>query len=63
MYCKAYIAMNIVIGFCYPLYNVLLKQLLIQFVVDPRIYGKKATDIIEGMKKNPSIGIPPVLKR
>ena len=55
--------MNIVIGFCYPVCTVLLKQLLIHCVVDPRIYGEKATDIIEGMKKNPSIRIPPVLKR
>ncbi len=28
-----------------------------------RIYGEKAVDIIEGMKKNPAVGISPVLKR
>ena len=28
-----------------------------------RIYGDKATDIIEGLKKNPNIAIPVVLKR
>ena len=28
-----------------------------------RIYGEKAVDIIEGMKKSPAVGIPPVLKR
>lgn len=28
-----------------------------------RIYGEKANDIIDGLKKNPSVAIPVVLKR
>lgn len=28
-----------------------------------RIYGDKATDIIEGLKRNPAVAIPIVLKR
>ena len=28
-----------------------------------RIYGDKATDIIEGLKRNPGVAIPIVLKR
>ena len=28
-----------------------------------RIYGEKAHDIIEGMKKNPQLAVPVVLKR
>jgi len=28
-----------------------------------RIYGDKSSDIIEGLKKNPSVAVPVVLKR
>ena len=28
-----------------------------------RIYGDKASDIIEGLKKNPSVAVPIVLRR
>ena len=28
-----------------------------------RIYGDKAVDIIEGLKKSPSVAVPVVLKR
>ena len=33
------------------------------FVVDYRIYGDKAPDIIEGLKKNPAVAVPLVLRR
>jgi hypothetical protein len=30
---------------------------------DIRIYGEKAGDIVEGLKKNPSVAVPVVLRR
>ncbi len=36
---------------------------VLQWKAIQRIYGEKAHDIIDGMKKNPNLAVPVVLKR